>query len=360
METIILFGLTAIILLGIGAQWLAWRFHLPSILLLLVFGFIAGPVTGLFNPDDILGDLLFPVVSLSVAIILYEGGLSLRFSELKKVGGVVLMLISVGALITWLISAAAAYYILGLDFQLSVLLGAILIVTGPTVIGPLLHQIRPKEPVGSILKWEGILIDPVGALLAVLVFEAILANEFHNTLPRILQGVAETIVIGVVIGYVASKIIIESFKRHWVPDELENGVSLMMVIVAFVISNWLHTEAGLLTVTLMGIFLINQKQISVRHIVEFKENLRVLLISSLFILLAARVELEQITQLGFSSLLFLGVLIFVTRPVMVFLSSLFSSLKWREKLFISWMAPRGIVAAAVASVFAHELAHEGH
>ena len=360
METTILFGLTAVILLGISAQWLAWRFHLPSILLLLVFGFLAGPVTNIFDPDLILGDLLFPIVSLSVAIILYEGGLSLRFSELKKVSSVVIMLITVGALVTWLISAITARYILGLSWELSVLLGAILIVTGPTVIGPILHQVRPKEPVGSILKWEGILIDPVGALLAVLVFEAILEDKFQNTLPIIMQGVLETIVIGVVIGYIAARIIIESFKRHWVPDELQNGVSLLFVIVAFVLSNWLHTEAGLLTVTLMGIILINQKQISVRHIVEFKENLRVLLISSLFILLAARIELVQITQLGISSILYLVILVVVTRPVIVFSSSLRSVLKWNEKLFISWLAPRGIVAAAITSVFAHELAHAGY
>jgi len=360
METTILFGLTTIILLGITAQWLAWRFQLPSILLLLVFGFIAGPVTGLFDPDLILGDLLFPMVSLSVAIILYEGGLSLRFSELKKVSSVVIMLITIGALVTWLFSAIAAHYILNINWELSVLLGAILIVTGPTVIGPILHQVRPKEPVGSILKWEGILIDPVGALLAVLVFEAILADQFQRTLPIIIQGVLETIVIGVVIGYIASKIIIETFKRHWVPDELQNGVSLLLVIVAFTLSNWLHNEAGLLTVTLMGIILINQKQISVHHIVEFKENLRVLLISSLFILLAARVQLVQITQLGVSSLFFFAILVFVTRPIVVFISSLRSVLSWNEKLFVSWLAPRGIVAAAVTSVFVHELTHEGY
>jgi NhaP-type Na+/H+ or K+/H+ antiporter len=177
MSEDLLLGLASIIVLGIGAQWLAWRLHLPSILLLLVFGFIAGPVTGFLDPDAIFGDLLLPVVSLSVAIILLEGGLNLRISELRQVGGVVGKLITIGILVTWLIGSAAAYFILDLDFALSVLLGAILVVTGPTVIIPLLRHLRPSGAVGPILKWEGITIDPIGAILAVLVFGAIIAGE---------------------------------------------------------------------------------------------------------------------------------------------------------------------------------------
>jgi NhaP-type Na+/H+ or K+/H+ antiporter len=162
--------LTSIIVLGIGAQWLAGRLRLPSILLLLVFGFLAGPVTGLINPDKTIGDLLFPLVSIAVGIILFEGGLSLRLSELPKLGSVISRQITIGALVTWLVATLAAHYFIQLDWQLSVLLGAILIVTGPTVIGPLLRQIRPAGKSGTVLKWEGILIDPVGAVLAVLVF----------------------------------------------------------------------------------------------------------------------------------------------------------------------------------------------
>jgi NhaP-type Na+/H+ or K+/H+ antiporter len=356
----LLIGLAAILVLGIGGQWLAGRLRLPSILVLLVLGFLAGPVTGLINADEVFGDLLFPVVSLSVAVILFEGGLSLRLSELPKLRSVIGRLISVGALVTWLIAAVSARYLIGLDWPLSVLLGAILIVTGPTVIGPLLRQIRPKGQAATVLKWEGILIDPVGAVLAVLIFEAILDGEFGQAPGVVGLGVFQTLLIGVSGGLLFAGLIVVAIRRYWVPDHLHNPVTLLMVVAAFALSNALHPESGLLTVTIMGVALANQNQVSIRHIVEFKENLQVLLIGTLFILLASRLQLGDLISTGWQGLLFVAILILVARPLSVAISTWRSDLSFKERLFLSWMAPRGIVAASVASIFAFELVASGH
>ncbi|MEJ2544323.1 MAG: cation:proton antiporter, partial [Calditrichaceae bacterium] len=175
-----LIGLGVIILFGMLAQWLAWRLHLPSILLLLILGIVAGPVTGWVNTETLFGNLLFPFVSIAVGIILFEGGLSLQFREFRNVGKIIRNLISIGALITWIIATTAAYYILDFEFKLALLFGAILIVTGPTVVLPLLRQVRPKGNLFSIAKWEGIMIDPVGAVIAVLVFEEIITGGFES------------------------------------------------------------------------------------------------------------------------------------------------------------------------------------
>lgn len=358
MSEHILIGFAGIIVLGFVAQWLAWRFHFPSVLLLLLFGFIAGPVTGFLKPDALLGDLLFPTVSVSVAIILFEGGLSLKLSELQHVGRAVRNLVSIGVLVTWVLSTVAAYLILGFELALALLFGAILVVTGPTVIIPLLRHIRPTGRVGPVTKWEGIVNDPIGAVLAVLVFEAILAGSLQAGTGQAVLGLVETILIGTLIGLPLAFLMGVLMRRHWIPGFLQNGTLLMAVVAAFAISNLIHPESGLLTVTVMGIVLANQKGVMIRHIVEFKENLRVLLISALFIILTARLELDQLLHLNWRSVLFLIVLILLIRPASVLLSTLKSELSWPEKLFLSWMAPRGIVAAAVASIFALELAEK--
>ncbi|MCG8408684.1 MAG: cation:proton antiporter [Phycisphaerales bacterium] len=354
MTESILLAIAGIVVLGVTAQWLAWRIGLPSILLLLIFGIIAGPGIGWIKPDALFDDLLFPSVSLAVALILYEGGLSLKLSELAKVGTVVRNLVSVGALATWVVSLLAARIIIDLPWGLSALLGAVLVVTGPTVIGPLLRQIRPSGSAGPVLKWEGIVIDPIGALLAVLILE-VLVGEAEGTTSHMLIGVVKTIVFGGGIGLAAAGLLILVLARYWVADYLQNGVSLMLVIVAFAASNQFQHESGLLAVTVMGFVLANQKRVAVKNIVEFKENLRVLLISSLFVVLAARLELEALSNVAGRGLLFVAVLILVARPLCVLVSTLNSELTLRERIFLAWMAPRGIVAAAVASVFALRL-----
>ncbi len=356
----LLVGIATLTVVGVGSQWLAWRFSVPSILLLLVFGFIIGPVTGFFDPDAFLGDLLLPVVSVSVAIILFEGGLSLRISELKGYGAVVRNLVTIGVVVTWLVGAAAAHYVAGLDLSISILLGAVLVVTGPTVIIPLLRHVRPVGYLASILRWEGIVIDPIGATLAVLVFEVIVAGGLFAATSAAVAAIVKTIVIGGVAGGLGAFILKELLKRYWIPDFLQSPFTLMMVIAIFAVSDHFQSESGLLSVTLMGIFLANQKSVTVKHIAEFKENLRVLLIGTLFILLAARLRITDLSHLHLGSLAFLAILIVVARPLAVLLSTLGSGLKFKERFFLMCMAPRGIVAAAISSVFALKLIEQGY
>lgn len=345
------------VILGIGMQWLAWGLKLPSILLLLLAGLVAGPVGGWIDPDALLGQALMPLISVSVALILFEGGLTLRYGELRQIGGVVRNLITLGAGLTMLLAALGVHLLLQWEPAQSLLLGAILTVSGPTVVSPLLRHIHPTRRVGSILKWEGILIDPVGALLAVLVYEAIRANLVWQDLPaKALAGFGMTLAIGIGLGFAGAWILILAFKQYWVPDFLQNPVALTMVVGGFALSNRLHPESGLLTATIMGIAMANQRQISIRHVLEFKENLRVLLLSGLFILLAARIQRHELMAIPWGrSLAFLGLLILVVRPAAVFVSTMRSPLPWRERGFLACLAPRGIVAAAIGSIFALKL-----
>jgi NhaP-type Na+/H+ or K+/H+ antiporter/Trk K+ transport system NAD-binding subunit len=361
-ETILL-DVTTVVILGIGAQWLAWRFRLPSILLLLLAGFLAGPVLGVLEPQSLQGDWLFAFVSVSIGIILFEGGLSLRLSELREVGGTVLKLITLGVLVTWGLGAAAAHFILDFNVSLAILIGAILTVTGPTVIVPLLRHVRPEGRVGTIAKWEGITIDPVGAILAVLVLETlILLNNPSNAgegataaIEHVAVGIGLEIFVALGVSVTATALLLILLRRRMVPDFLRNPITLMVVIVAFVVSNVLQHEAGLLTTTLMGIALANQPYVSVQRIVEFKENLQVLLIGSLFVLLSARLELSALTFIDMRVLVFLGILVVLVRPLAVWVSTVGTQLSWEERTFLSWLAPRGVVAAAVASLFAYQL-----
>ncbi|MBN2227740.1 MAG: cation:proton antiporter [candidate division Zixibacteria bacterium] len=359
MNEQMLIGLASIIVLGIVAQWLAWRLHIPAILLLLVFGIVAGPVMGVLKPDLLFGGLLFPLVSVSVAIILFEGGLSLKIGELRQVGGVVTRLITTGILVTWVLSTLAAMVVAGIPTAPAILLGAVLVVSGPTVIIPLLRQVRPTGKVSSIVKWEGIVNDPIGAILAVLVFEVILAGNMEQGTTVAIIGVIKALVLGALSGLISAGIMILLLKRYFIPDFLQNPFSLMLVVISYAAANELQPESGLLAVTVMGIALANQKYVSIRHILEFKENLRVLLISSLFIILAAQLTTEQLALFKGNNWLFVAALILIVRPVATFFSTMNSNLTRKERVFIGWMAPRGIVAAAVVSVFAIRLADIG-
>jgi len=355
-------ALGVIVLLGIGAQWIAWRTRLPSILLLLVMGLAAGPGMRYYFPDSIFAidpdaifgaDLLLALVGASVGLILYEGGLTLKVREIRDSWGPVLMLVTVGALVTWGVALVSARLIFDLPLPIATLLGAVLIVTGPTVIGPMLAHIRPSGPSGKILKWEGIVIDPIGVGVAVLVFEAIVAGPGTQDPEAIARTIGISIVAGIGIGAAAALILKELLNRFWVPDFLQNPVSLMLVIVTFTAANQVKTELGLLATTVMGIILANQRKVNVHHILEFKENLRVLLISVLFIVLGARLRVEDLRELDLMSVLgFLAILIFIARPLAVFLSTIRSGMTVRERLFLCLLAPRGIVAAAGAAIFA--------
>ncbi len=356
----VLIELCAILVFGVVAQWLAWRIHIPSILVLLLTGFLVGPVLSVLHPDDLFGDLLLPIVSISVAIIMFEGGLGLKFSDLKNTAGAVTKLVTVGALATWILATLSAKWLLGMDWSLAILFGGILIVTGPTVILPLLRHIRPVAKVGSVLKWEGILIDPIGALAAVLIFEAIWEAGESNATWLIFAGIGKTIVFGSLFGLAGAAIVYWVLRRYWAPDYLHNPLVLMVVVGIFVLCNHFQHESGLFAVTVMGIVLANQKQVDIQHIMDFKEDLVVLLLSSLFVLLAARIDPSHLYSVSLRSIPFLIVLILFIRPVAVYLSTIGSDLNLKERAFIAWMAPRGIVAAAVASIFALRLEEKGY
>lgn len=351
-------ALAGIVVLGIGSQWLATRLKIPSILLLLVTGMLAGPITGFIDPDELLGKLLLPVVSLSVAVILFEGSMSLRMSQLKEIGRPLLWLLTVGVAITAVICTLAALWILGFSLQKSLLLGSILTVTGPTVVGPLLQHIRPIGRVGALAKWEGIVVDPIGAILAVLVFagaRAMRVAEIEDAAMIAVVGFLKTLLTGTVVGAAAAYALREFLRRHWIHDHLQSPVTLALVMLTFTGSNLVQHESGLVAVTLMGLILANQRDVAVQHILHFKENLTVLLISCLFIVLTARLSLSSIADFGWRGPAFVAVVILIARPLSVMVSTSGCGLPMSERLFLSWLAPRGIVAAAVASVFALEL-----
>ncbi len=347
--------------LGILAQLISWRLKLPSILLLLAFGFGLSATTGV-TIDDYLGqDVLLAIVGLFVAIILFEGGLTLKFSELREAGVPVLRLCSIGVAVSAVLTAVLAHYIFHFDWTVASLLGAILVVTGPTVIGPLLRVIKPVRKISSIVKWEGIVIDPIGAILAVLVFQFAVAGGFGSASGVVLFALAKTLLVGVVLAVVMAKGIELLLRHHLIPDFLESVFLLAVVGAAFAASNAIQQESGLLTVTVLGIALANQKTVSVREILAFKEHLRVLIISLLFILLSGRIAPSSLGAVLLPSLAFIAGLILLARPASIFLATILSkNLSFRERLFLAGLAPRGIVAAAVTSIFAIELEHAAH
>ncbi len=350
---------TLVLALGIAAQWFAWKCKLPSILVLLAFGFGLGCLTGVKIDDYLVAhDVLLSAVGLCVAVILFEGGLTLKFSDLKESGTPVLRLCTLGVVLSFLLTYAAMRYVLGFDWRVASLLGAILVVTGPTVIAPLLRHIKPSRKIGNVVKWEGIVIDPIGAILAVLVYQVAIAESLHAAMDEVLRALGLTLLVGVVMAYVLAKIIELLLKHHLIPDYLHSVFLLATTAVAFAISNAIQPESGLLTCTVLGVALANQKSVSVKHILEFKENLRVLIISILFIILSGRVALGSLHEALVPGLGLLFFLIFIVRPISVFGANLFSQqVTFKERVFLSMMAPRGIVAAAVTAIFALEFDH---
>ncbi|MGY8857907.1 MAG: cation:proton antiporter domain-containing protein [Pseudomonadales bacterium] len=349
MDTALL--LSGVVGIGIAAQWLAWYLKQPSILFLLLIGIIVGPVLGVFDPDLVLGELMFPFISLGVAIILFEGSLTLEFDEIKQHGTVVQMLVSVGVLITIAIVALSTYLLFDVDPLIALLFGALVCVTGPTVIMPLLRSVRPNKTISNILKWEGIIIDPIGAIAVVLVYEYIISGGEASSILLF----AKIVVLATAMGMAGAWLLAFLMRRHMIPEFLRNVFTLAFVLVLFSISNHLEHESGLLTVTVLGVALANWPKFPRETILEFNESLTILLISVLFIILAARVELASLLSVGFAGLVLLAIVMFVARPLSVWASAIGSNLKTNEKLMISWIGPRGIVAAAISSLFAIRL-----
>ena len=354
-----LIQLAGIGVLAILSQWIAWWVKLPAILFLLLSGLVLGPVMGWLDPNALFGDLLFPFVSLSVAVILFEGALTLHFDQIRGIGGVVRNLVSVGILVTWLIITVAAHSFAGFSWELAFLFGAVMVVTGPTVIVPLLRTVRPRANVANILRWEGILIDPIGALLAVLVFEFILSGQDSSAINHTLYVFAEVLAIGAIIGALAGYMFGLVLRHHWLPEYLQSVAALIVVFAVFTLSNVFAEESGLLTVMVMGMWLANMRNVDVDDILNFKESLSILLISGLFIILAARVEFAQLQELGWSALAVFLCIQLVARPAKVAIATIGSNLTFRERVLLAWIAARGIIAAAVTALFALRLQEAG-
>jgi NhaP-type Na+/H+ or K+/H+ antiporter len=298
------------------------------------------------------------MVSLAVAIILFEGSLTLDFKQIQGHGTMVRNLVSVGMLITFAIISVFTHFIMGLSWELSALFGALVVVTGPTVIVPMLRSIRTTEKMANILRWEGIIIDPIGALLAVLVYEFIISSR-DTALIHAMEAFGITLFVGFGFGWAAAKLLIETLNRNWLPHYLQNPATLTFMLGIYAMSNFIQHESGLLTVTIMGMVMANSRKIDIEGILEFKESLSVLLISALFIILAARLDLSHFVTLGLPMVFLLLVILFIARPISVLVSSYKLGLNWKEKALLSWIAPRGIVAAAVSALFALKLETAG-
>ena len=346
-------------LLGIGAQWIAWRTGRPAIALMLIVGIIAGPILGIIDPERDFGALQEPIIKLAVAVILFEGGLSLNFRELRQAGGAVTAMVFVAGPIAWVLGTAAAHYGAGLSWEISALLGGIMIVTGPTVIGPMLRTLRVPSRVRNILKWEGIVNDPIGALLAVGIYAYITYEGPDANIAVISMDVLAASFIAGLIGAGLGFAVTWLFPRGKVPEYLKAPFLLVTVIAGFVIADLIKHETGLITVTVMGIVMANRQIYSSQALYRFKEDLAVLLISGVFIILSATLDWETVQQFRPQFVIFLILLLFVVRPISVLVALLFSSVPWRERLFIAWIAPRGIVAVAITGLFAIRLVDYG-
>ncbi|WP_338446700.1 sodium:proton antiporter [Pelagerythrobacter marensis] len=348
--------------LGIGAQWVAWRTGWPAIVLMLAAGFLAGPVLGLFDPEHAFGELLEPMVAIGVALILFEGGLSLDLRELRHAGDAVWRLVLFGVPIGWLLGSFAGYYIAGLVWPVAILFAGILVVTGPTVVLPMLRQSNVQPRPAAVLKWEAIVNDPIGALCAVIAYEyfRMVAAAPDATVVEVVPPMIIAAILAGGIGYVAARFVAWSFPRGLIPEYLKVPVLLTMVISVFVLSNKIEHEAGLVAVTVMGVALANMNVSSLRSIHPFKQNIAVLLVSGIFVLLSASLDYSELSYLNWRFGLFLLALLFLVRPLTILTSLLFSSVPWNERLFLAWIAPRGIVLVAISGLFALRLSDLGY
>ena len=367
--------LAGIIILGILAQWVAWKLKIPAILPLILIGLLVGPIAAEYLSEDgtkwiepiwngekglFPGESLYYFVSLAISIILFEGGLTLKRSEIKNVGPVITKLITLGSAVTFFGAGLVAHFIFNLSWDLCFLFAGLIIVTGPTVITPILRNIPLKKDISTVLKWEGILIDPIGALVAVLVFEFISVEGDSGFTKTAFIEFGKIILFGTTFGFTFAHALAFAINKKLIPHYLLNVVSLSAVLLVFVESEIFAHESGLLAVVVMGMVLGNGKLENIKELLYFKESLSVLLISILFILLAANINIEDLMLLyTWKTAVLFAIVVFIIRPLAVFLSTGSSKLSLNEKLFISWVGPRGIVAAGIASLFGSKLIKQG-
>lgn len=344
---------------GVVAQAIAHHVRVPGIILLLITGVALGPEFANIVRPESLGTGLQPIVGLSVAVILFEGGLQLNFGRLKREAKVIRRLVTIGGIITVFGASVAATLALGWDLQIALLFGTLVSVTGPTVINPLTRRIRLRANLRTILEAEGVLIDPLGAILAVVALEVILATTAGGVGAGVL-GLPARLGLGLGIGLVGGFAIGGLLRlRQTIPSGLQNVFTLASVLALFQASNAILPESGIMTVAIAGLVVGNMGTRRERELVEFKEQLTSLLVGLLFVLLAAAVDLADVAALGVGGWVTVAILILIVRPLNILVTTSGSELKRNERAFLAWLAPRGIVAFAVSSLFATELAHQG-
>lgn len=353
------YSIALVISLGLLAQWVAWRVRLPAIVLLSVFGVLAGPVFGLINPSADFDEFLQPVVGLFVAIILFEGGLNLQFHELREAASGVRRLVYFGVPLAWSLGALAGHFIGGLSWPVAMTFGAIIVVTGPTVIIPMLRHAMLNRRTASYLKWEGIINDPIGALLAVLVFQYFIYSG-EGALDETIAGLGRAILVSALLGTVPGWLMGRAFRAGHVPDYLKPPITLGLVLAVYVASNEVQHEAGLLAVTVLGIVMGNMRLPSIQEMRRFKEYITILLVSAVFVVLTADLKHEVIARVDWHVAALIFVVMFMVRPATIWLATIGAKMDWRDRLLLGWIAPRGIVAAAVAGVFGPRLAAGGY
>ena len=341
--------------LGVGSQWLAWKLRLPAIVLMLAAGFLAGPVLGVFDPQRDIGALMGPMVSIAVAIILFEGGLTLNFHSLSGAAEGVRRLVFLGAPLGWLAATLPLHYVAGLGWESAAVFGGILIVTGPTVIAPLLRTARLQRRPSALLQWEAIVNDPVGALAAVLAFQIVVVIHADMAATHAVWELARGIGFAALVGLGAGWGLARAFDRGLVPEYMKVPVMFAAVLGAFALADGVLHESGLLAVTMMGIWIANAELPSYAEMRRFKEHATILLVSGVFILLAAAMNLETLSVLDWRAAVFVAVLILVARPAAVLLALAFTAVPWRERLLVAFTGPRGVVLVAVAGLFGERL-----
>ncbi|MEX3315622.1 cation:proton antiporter [Sulfitobacter sp. PS-8MA] len=345
--------------LGVGSQWLAWRLRMPSIVLMLLAGLIVGPILGILNPATQFGDMLGPIISIAVAIILFEGGLTLNFHTLRDAATGVKRLVALGAPLGWLASALTLHYVAGLSWASSAVFGGIMIVTGPTVIAPLLRQAKLQKRPAALLQWEAIVNDPVGALAAVLAFQVVMVLQASSSAGAAAQALAVGIGVATLLGLAGGWGIARSFRLAYVPEYMKVPVLFVVLLGVFALSDYVLHESGLLAVTIMGIWIANARLPSYVEMRRFKEHATVLLVSGVFILLAANMSWAALASLDLTALLFVVAVILIARPLPVFAALAFSDVPWRERLLVAFTGPRGVVLVAVAGLFGERLVQLG-
>lgn len=357
-ETEILFSIATIAVFGVGAQWIGRRLGFPSLLLLLPAGLLAGDVLGLVEPEKLLGDLLFPLVTLLVSLLLFQSGLQLRFADLPAVARQpVIRLLTLGLVITFVGASLAALAILDIATDLAFLLGAIIVVSGPTVVGPLLATIRAREPTSSVLEYEGAFLDPLGATLGVVMLSLVLAEDAGDVNP-VLQ-ILGRLGLGVAVGLVAAGLLVLVMSRFLLSFDMEAAVAVMLAVVAFVAADVVLSEAGLFATLTFGVAMANQRRVSLRTVRAFGGTLEVLIIGALFILLGALVTIDGLREYAWQIIALVAVLVIIVRPVTALVSLVGTKLSWRDRALVGWVAPRGIVAASTAAAFTGSLAAAG-